>query len=418
MMGDYDLTVPGNPYMVNTARRSPYYKPAIDDLTKRMMSSMDTVVSSYVDILEKCETPQSYTLYKKRLDNLKLQKYARQPFYINQPTQESVRKELEAEARKKYYSLFRSNSAKVETYINANINDAFALKIKQWNELKAYFELVENTVEKRENEKFQKEYDKAKLDLENFIFGPDKYVQAAIKEKCSSLSLPADVSVTYDYSQKEQMIDAVASVPDKLLVPIPNQKFGLYATGKLQVKTRPAAELAPMYTDFYLGAAFFIASSLFKASVNVKTIRVSLMNDRTKQYMLWIEFDRDRFSSISYKRAGVFNEVMAFPNVLVLRGYEIVEQPSDKFFALVKEAIESSKPQPLPQKSQRKRTISVSISDARLLIAHYPAAASLQDLVDAAEINGQDHVVIEQRFEGTLNELREADAKNTFTTFE
>ena len=338
-MGDYFLSVPSNPYMENAARISPYYKQAISELTKRMVDAMDAVVSSYTNILEKCIMPQSLSLYKKRLEDLQLKRYARQPFHINQPTKESVMKELEMEGQQKFYSLFRSNARKIDNYVKENLENAFSSKLKQWNEVKLFFELVESTIEKKENEKYQQEYDKTKNELENFIYGPDSFVASSIREKCPGLTLPTDVNVTYDYNQQEGLIDVQVTVPDKLQVSLPTQKFSLSSIGKLQVRPRTAAEMDFMYTDFYIGIAFYVASSLFQITANIKNIRVSLVNAITNQYILWLSFDRERFSVINYKKAEVLNEAQTIPNVLILRGNKIESLDKGKFYSLVQEAL-------------------------------------------------------------------------------
>lgn len=324
--GKYDVVVSGDPHMVNTARRSPLYKPAVAEVTSKMMQSYKNTISSYTELCKQCVLPQSEQLYKDKLVNLSLKTYQKKLFQLNEPTKEAAEVALKEEAFKRFYSLFGSKKDQIDAFIENNVNSLFIQKMKDWAELKDYFEMVESIIEKRENALFLQQYTREKSDLETFVNGPVEFIDKGLKEVCRTISIPVSLSLEYGYEVKSGIISLNVELPSVHSFNIPTNNASLYATGKLSVKSKNKVELAQDLTQFYVCIAFYLSSSIFQLSVNIKKIRMTLWNSGNISGEYWVEFDRERFSQLRYKSMDPLSEFIHFPHIMRISKNNTIEE--------------------------------------------------------------------------------------------
>lgn len=300
-LGNYSLDVP---YYVTeaTARRSVFYRSAFDEITQQMINAYTKATDSLTEVGDRCSKIESDILYKKRLDNLSPQKYIRRSCPETKPSKQIIKKELQEEANSRFYSLFSNKTAAKKKYVDDNLDAVYSERLKHWEEVVTYFDYVESVIEAKENKRYYDAYVQEKTSLENKLFGPESYVRQGLTGIINDSNFPLScVPFELEYRQKEGIIDIVLDLPIDL--PLPREYAQLYASGKLWVKSKQGCDIVSERESFYLGLPFYVASKLFGLSLNIQTVRVSLVEVSACIGYIWIEFEREnlRQTLLNYK---------------------------------------------------------------------------------------------------------------------
>lgn len=406
-LGNYMIDVP---YGVTdaTARRSVYYKSAINEVTRQMMNAYSSATDAFTMIASKCVKIESDVIYQKRLHSLCPETYSKRPCPEPQPTKALVEKELIQEADKKFYRLFSSNTSAKKKYISENLETMYQDRLRHWEEVVTYYDYVETILAAKKNKAYYEQFISTKTDLENRIYGPDEYVKQQITDTLQDKNIPfRSLPFELDYNQKDGLLNLVVDVP--VDVPIPRETAQLYATGKISIKSKPGKDLKLEKTKFYLGLAFYLASKCFSLALNIKKVRVSLVELPAALGLLWIEFDRDILQQLIlsgyidlYASALSFNHYFDIDDVNGLRRIHI-GQYNKEVDAIIKNA---AQPLQKPVTPKRSDINEISIDDAKLIAATIHDNGEIQTAIDESIRNLMSTVKVSRNYASMLEEIK------------
>ena len=164
---------------------------------------------------------------------------------------------------------------------------------------------IELNVWRSERDEF---YSSFKRNFLNVIDGDKDYVITAIDSVFPDEDLPMEyfVDAIYDDSNGKVYVDL--DLPE--IEDIPDQKIVLTSTGKKSIRSKSQTDLRSDYAHCVLGLAMNVAFSIFNVSLKIKEVEIMGYTQRkednsaiaTDQYVFVINFDRDTFARIDFKR--------------------------------------------------------------------------------------------------------------------
>lgn len=164
--------------------------------------------------------------------------------------------------------------------------------------------------------------------FQNVIDGDQDYVITAIDSAFPDDELPMEyfVDAVYDESNGKVYVDL--DLPE--IEDIPDQKITLTSTGKKSIRQKSQTDLRADYTNCILGLAMNVAFSIFNVSLKVTEVEIMGYTQRkednsaiaTDQYVFVINFDRETFSKIDFKRLSP-TEIFGFfqHHILLSKSY-------------------------------------------------------------------------------------------------
>lgn len=241
------------------------------------------------------------------------------------------------------------------------------------------------------------------------------------------INLPFRIEITCDYNQSLGLLETKIALPRDLCVP--TTKTNILASGKISVKDKLGKEVEQGYTETILSLVYYVAASLFNASINIQTQRVSVVISEGSKGLLWVQLDRENFSRISMRTVTPLENYYDWPRVdslRVVRGVSIFyEMPRENFELAIKQAIADNGINPSifgknPMKIS-KDSIKVSednwtinIGDAQILAAALTEDYELQAIVLHAIKTNSSKVTINKKYKNILLELKEKDDSTIF----
>ncbi len=151
-------------------------------------------------------------------------------------------------------------------------------------------------------------YSAFKQNFRNVIDGDKDYVITAIDSVFPDEELPMEYFVDAIYDEPSGKVFVDLDLPE--IEDIPDQKITLTSTGKKSIRQKSQTDLRTDYAHCVLGLAMNVAYSIFNVSLKIKEIEVMGYTQRkednsavaTDQYVFVINFDRDTFSKIDFRR--------------------------------------------------------------------------------------------------------------------
>lgn len=233
-----------------------------------------------------------------------------QVFEEPKPTRESILPALEAEAEKEAERFpFYSRKLKKRQYVQQQMEVFYARALDEWEARKAAFE---------------GENDDLALSLPaaasaDQAVTPD-FIEQQINSWLSTLELPVDFSLQYDYDENSGVLWVDLDLPE--IEDIPTEKAVEYKSGQVKAKEKSQKELRQDYVTCVFGLAVFFASYLFCLSPHISQQVISgytqRRNDRSGEmednYIYSIIFDRDAFEKGRHKKTEPFAFCNGFRN--------------------------------------------------------------------------------------------------------
>lgn len=263
-------------------------------------------------------------------------------FNETEPTKESVEETLAEEAKENIKAFFPWKQKRLrKEYIESNIDSRFKELHGSWQNQKDAYDQKRSVLQARVNEKnkivedlkrekskfifertkelydssineWRKErdefFDSFKQNFQNVIDGDKDYVISAIDSIFPDEELPMEyfVDAVYDESTGKVYVDL--DLPE--IEDIPDQKITLTSTGKKSIRQKSQTDLRTDYAHCVLGLAMNVAFSIFNVSLKIKEVEIMGYTQRkednsavaTDQYVFVINFDRETFSKIAFKK--------------------------------------------------------------------------------------------------------------------
>ena len=202
---------------------------------------------------------------------------------------ESLQKELldKAESKRKTVSELRQSK---NDYIRNRTKELFDAEVKTWEIERGEF------------------YNTFLMSLQNVIDGDKDYVITAISSLFPDEELPMEYFVDFVYEEEKGKVMIDLDLPE--IEDIPEKKIVLTPSGKKSIRMKGQTDLRSDYANCVFGLAMYVANSIFNVSLKVQEIEISGFTQRkeansavaTDQYVFLVDFNRDLFSKIDFKR--------------------------------------------------------------------------------------------------------------------
>lgn len=406
---------------VNSARRDYQYKKAVQKVTDRMIEAYEEATRAFTGLYESLAPPIDSRAIEEKREGLVLMRYTEPTFVIPRPKEEDVRHELEQVAEQVFFKTFGRNTRQIEEYVNAEIKQAYAARLKAWEEVRDYHHRIQSQNAEKQNRYYLSDYSKKKEELDNILNGPEEFVDAEIRKVLDFLNLPFDIFVETHYDRTHKTLEVDIEIPQRPQIPI--KKATKLSTGKISIKNKTHSEALEDLALFFAGVPYFFASKLFNVSTNIESISITLWGRSRSLGYIWIVFPRNVFISIisSNKAFSPFYYLSFWESYSCLDycdgGLRSVDGiPKDQFLRAIdniKNPVQAPKPATPAKHTLPKADNSVSqgsdsgdlnpdpfhlsISDAKRL-AESLKSAELQNAVYSAIWEGSDTVPIDSQY--------------------
>ncbi len=350
--------------------------------------------------------------YERELMSISPKAYTRSKFKCKMPTKVELEEELRKEAQLvNYDKVSRGEDYDIQGYVNSKLSTLIELRQSAWKEADDLFNKIEDAKEEKANienaEAYQREYNYMKSMIQGDVSVVEERVQCLAYE----IKAPYNMEMSYNYDKDANLMEVKLLLVDGINVP--TWKTIVNSRGKVSIKDKLAREILSDQTDSRASLLFFIASKLFSVSPNIQFLQLSLFDRSNTSPILWIEFDREKFSKISSQTVSLLSEIYAYPHVFDLKSkrgaFEFAALPISKFEKELKKHHEDSSGSHVGQKPNYKSTgtgeISVSFDTAQLLSTIPHISENVNAAILTAKANGLNEVVIDDKYKGLVEEL-------------
>lgn len=219
--------------------------------------------------------------------------YKKEVFQKPKPSIQTLKMELEKEAKEKVTGSFFTVNAAREKYVQENLDLRYEALLNEWEEEKNEFNQMQEQ-EEREYNSYKNVLNKKEEDIGTNI---DSFIE--------NLSLPVEIFVSYSYQDGCLMVDL--DLPE--IEHLPNVEYTVGAKGTIKEKNKTQATLKEEYVQVVLGLAVFLASHLFNQSLLIEKILISAYTQRRNkqgdvgnEYIYSIKFNREDMQGIDLSK--------------------------------------------------------------------------------------------------------------------
>lgn len=416
--GTVELTPYGD-YLLNTvgmtdaaARRTIEYKNAYKKVSVNMLHAYEAETRAYTSLHRDMPSVESAVKVKSDLAALSPQKYKRGRFAFSKPTKDEIEKELLDEAKNINFDITDvSNHVDEKILLNEHLNEMIEIRQHAWQEACDFYNKVEDAREEKENAKFFAEYKTLYNNKKEYLEGRESMVKTGLLNLCGNISVPYNLSLTYTYSQTSQVLDVSVIVEDGISVP--TSKATILTSGKISIKNKLVRETITERTTSALSLVYFIAAHLFNVSPNVHYLRLSLYERSTQKPLLWVEFEREKFSHARPKMVDVLSDILGYPNVLEFKNradsIELCTMDKTSFddnVSMAAKRANETHPECQSTYVDLGNNMAISFEDANLLCGVPSLANDVRKAISMAKDAGQSYVAVDKKMKSILDELK------------
>lgn len=412
-LGNYEVMVNGSRFssQENSAKRDANYKPAVGDISIKMSSAFEKRDAEFTAMHKKAARMQKLSEHQKKIDALSPQQYEREPFPLSRPRRDDLRRELESEAETSIVALYEDKRNERATFVNEHEKDAMAARLRAYEEVQAFFSDLQDDKEARANIIFQKEYERQRKEIEDYINGEPLITERNIRMILGELSLPYRIEITCDYNANLGLLDTEIELQKDMN--LPTTKTNLLASGKISVKEKLVKEMEQLKTKTIVSMIYYVAASLFNATINIRTQRISVWLEGKQEGLIWIQFSRNSFAKLSMRTVNPMLNYYDWPRVDALKMVRGASQFDPLDAINFKNAIEQvmadngifDKSQTASLETSNGSEIIVTVGYAKTVASALPNDEELQSLVANAVRSGSTKVTLPKKYKGILKEL-------------
>lgn len=413
-LGNYEVLVNGSRFssQENSAKRDADYKPAIGDISVKMVSAFEKRDAEFTAMHKKAARMQKLSEHQKKIDALTPQKYERESFPLSRPRREDVRRELEAEAEVSIIDMYEDKRKERTEFVNEHEKEAMAARLRAYEEVQSFFSDIQDDKETRANALFQKEYERQKKEIEDYINGEPSLTEQNIRMILGELSLPYRVEICCDYNANLGLLNTNIEFYGDMN--LPTNKTNILASGKISVKDKLVKEMEQFKTETIVSMIYYVAASLFNAAINIRTQRISVWLDGKREGLIWIQFDRSQFSKLSMRTVNTMLNFYDWPRVDALRMVRGASQfdaiDANNFRNAIAQVMADNgicdEAPTVSGNANDGSELTVTIGYAETIASALPTDAELQSLVADALSSGSSKVTLPKKYKGILKELK------------
>lgn len=314
--GEYLFTVYGD-IGESTAKRSSTHKATEQKLTNNMLKMYEEAQDAYTAIHKKSKLrlASSYSV----LQNVKPQgSYQWKTMDLKKPTDNEAKELVVNEARNLNHNP-KSSSVNESDFLKANIEKVKRQRMDAWDEIQKLFNLIEQAQADKANASFKKVYDASVRAQQEIIDGESHIVDDAFYAFPTTLVVPFIIELDYKYNQAAKSIDVSIELTEDPSLKVPIKKATLKTTGKISVRAKTQGDLQQDYANTCLSLMYYVACNVFNISPNIQTCRISLYTAQKANGICWMEFNRNRFSTLHLSSLDLLLDMMGWPNVANLK---------------------------------------------------------------------------------------------------
>lgn len=318
-LGNYEVLVNGERFssLENTAKRDADYKPAVNTVSLQMVTAFEKRDAQFNRMHKGAPRMQKLGEQQKKIEALSPQQYTRESFPLSRPTRDTVRRELEEEAAIRFVDVYDDMKKERSNFVAEGENEAMATRLRGYEEIQAFFEELEDSKERRANAIFQKEYERQRKEIEDYINGEITPTEERIQKILDEINLPFRVSVECIYNKDNGLLSTEIELWEDMN--IPTNKTNILSTGRISVKDKLVKEIEQLRTETAVSMVYYFAASLFNASINIRTQQISFWLSGKREAILWIQFDRSQFGKLSMRTVNTMLNYYDWPHVDALR---------------------------------------------------------------------------------------------------
>jgi len=313
--GEYTLSTSG--ITEGAAKRMQEYKTAFNQVTMDMLHAYEAECRAYAGIHRKMVKVVSKEKFLKELEALSPQSYSRQIFNLPKPTKGEVEDGLREEL--KFINFSRSAEEKIDetTFIREHLNHIIETRGQAWQEAADLFSKIEDAKEVKENNRYMTEYRVLYQQKKDFIEGDDEVVKKGLEQLCLSVQVSYNIQLSFSYEKSTHLLSVEIVVIDGLSVPM--SKATILSSGKISIKNKLVKEQIADRTNSAIGLIYFLSSHLYTVSPNIQWLQISLFEKDKQNPLLWVEFERNRFSKTRPLLVDVVSDILVYPHIMKLK---------------------------------------------------------------------------------------------------
>lgn len=275
---------------------------------------------AFLTIHEHAPAIPSSSEYEDALAKLKPQRYVREEYGEQIPSEQEVRERLEGEAERSVSALLPWKKKRlVREWVDERFAGELAAERSAWESRKRTFDLEQDEVERRENTRFDEEFEGEKRRLEGALAGDEAYVESWVSGWLESCELPVQIDVAFDYRRDSGTLMIDLDLPE--IEDLPTTTTSQLASGKYREKNKTQKQLKEEYVRCVLGLLVFIAATMFSASpavghvvISGYTQRRNRAGDINDEYIVSVNFERDKLASMDYSNVEPMETILQFEN--------------------------------------------------------------------------------------------------------
>lgn len=332
--GEYLFTVYGD-IGEATAKRCSTHIATEQKLTNNMLKMYEEAQDAFTAIHKKSKLrlASSYSVQQ----NVKPQgAYQWKTLDIKKPSDNEAKELVVNEARNLNHNP-KSSSVSESDFLKANIEKVKRQRMDAWDEIQKLFNLIEQAQADKANASFKKVYDASVRAQQEIIDGESHIVDDAFYAFPTTLVVPFIIELDYKYNQAAKSIDVSIELTEDPSLKVPIKKATLKKTGKISVRAKTQGDLQQDYANTCLSLMYYVACNVFNISPNIQTCRISLYTAQKANGICWMEFNRNRFSTLHLSSLDLLQDMMGWPNVANLR----VLKTTYRLFIIEKTAFEN-----------------------------------------------------------------------------
>lgn len=410
--GDYILNTDYN-ITEGAARRTAEYKSAYKKVTIDMLHAYENETSAYTSLHKNMKNVTPMAIFQQELMSLAPQKYVRSTFALRKPTKDDIENDLRNEvAYINFDKTNTSNHVEERQFIKNNLNSMIEIRQSAWQEAYNLFELIEDAKAEKANAQFFVEYKTLSDRKKEYIEGYESVVLQEIDAICHQIRVPYNLKLAYSYSKENCLLNVDVLLEDGIT--IPTSKASVLSSGKISIKNKLVKEMITDKTNSAISLIYYLASYLYSASPNIQYLRMSLFDKNKQNPLLWVEFNRDKFSKTKSRTVEVISDILGYPNVLDFKNrgdaLELCSISEPGFTQNVAIAIQKAneihpKSQSATYTDMGNGMISISFDDAQKLSSIPNISSDIRKAVSTAKDKGLAYVNIDKKYEKILSEF-------------
>lgn len=231
-----------------------------------------------------------------------------EPFTEPAPDREAILAALTAEAEEKVQGAFWNVKKKREEYVEENLDAAYDREYAAWLGRKDAFETQQAAWADEQNALIREEYSRRLEQLRRGVGADEAYVEDQIAEWISSIDLPMEFDLEYEYDAAAGVLMVNLDLPE--IEEIPDEETVTLASGATKLKAKSQKAIKEEYARCVMGLGVFCASHFFCITPEMERILMSAYTQRRDkktgnmedEYIYSVIFERDAFEKDGYQK--------------------------------------------------------------------------------------------------------------------